>query len=61
MKSIQQQVQASRILSVGDFRLARQLGLIATPRPVVFGFNDDIIYPPEAPPPGASTRVRAAA
>jgi hypothetical protein len=46
MKSIRQQVRASRVLSAGDFRLARRLGLIASPRPAAFGFNDDIIYPP---------------
>ena len=47
VKSIKKQITANRVLSLGDFRLARRMGLISAPTVTSLGFNDGLIYPPD--------------
>jgi immune inhibitor A len=58
VKSIKKQMAENRVLSLGDFRLARRMGLISAPTVTSLGFNDGLIYPPDEP--AATTRSRAA-
>lgn len=44
IRSIQQQVKEARILSLGDVRLAKAMGLLATDSRRSVGFNDGVFY-----------------
>ena len=48
IKNIKKQIAKARILSVADARIAALSGLLGTPLENRSGFNDGVIYPPEA-------------
>ena len=54
INSIKKQIAMAKVLSLADARIAALSGLIAAPTEYRTGFNDGVIYPPEAkgPPPG---------